>query len=112
MVAALSAAVARRRLLRAAQPWRVDRSPSTGDLGIAEDATVKSRVESQIFREDDAPKESVDVSVAYCVVSLKGSTTSEWRSTLEAHARAVEGVNDVENLISVRGDDTLSLLNN
>ena len=43
-----------------------------GDSAPGDDNTLKSKVESEIFRDVDAPKGSVDVSVVNGIVELRG----------------------------------------
>ncbi len=72
------------------------------DAGAAplNDPALKQKVESEIFREPDAPKDRISVNVEHDVVVLRGEIDSAWLiSEMEERARAVEGVVDVRNLL-------------
>jgi hypothetical protein len=76
-----------------------------GDSAPDDDQTLKSKVESEIFRPADAPKGSVDVSVANGVVELRGQVGDPSQSeALEKAARNVTGVRDVRNLLHLPGE--------
>ena len=63
-----------------------------------DDMTVKAKVESTIFRDTDAPKGSVEVTVVDGVVELRGEVKRpEVKKELEREARAVPEVWDVLN---------------
>jgi osmotically-inducible protein OsmY len=65
------------------------------------DAGLKAKVESEIFREADAPKDKVSVDVADGVVTLRGELGAEDEaSRLEQDASSVDGVREVRNLLS------------
>ena len=51
-----------------------------GDSAPSDDNTLKSKVESEIFRDADAPKGSVDVSVANGIVELRGQVRTRRRA--------------------------------
>lgn len=64
------------------------------------DPALARKVESEIFREADAPKGSVSVSAEYGVIYLRGQLDDqETIDALVTKARAVEGVRAVENLL-------------
>jgi hypothetical protein len=63
------------------------------------DETLKSKVETEIFRDADAPKGQVDVNVVDGVVYLRGEVEEDMIKDLENAARKVAGVKDVENLL-------------
>lgn len=68
------------------------------------DAGLKAKVESEIFRAEDAPKDKVSVDVADGVVTLRGEVGAEDQvSKLEKDASGVDGVREVRNLISTAG---------
>ena len=74
-----------------------NRSSEPKDL---DDRTLKSKVETEIFREEGAPKGSVDVNVVDGVVELRGQVKRpEDKKALEAKAREVPEVRDVNNLL-------------
>jgi osmotically-inducible protein OsmY len=65
-----------------------------------DDQTLKSKVETEIFRSADAPKGSVDVGVVDGVVELRGEVKRpEIKKELEAQARDIPEVRDVNNLL-------------
>lgn len=69
-----------------------------------DDQTLKSKVESELFREPDAPKGQVDVNAQDGVVQLRGEVGStELIEDLVKRARGVQGVRDVENLLHLPG---------
>jgi osmotically-inducible protein OsmY len=68
------------------------------------DATLTSKVESEIFRDPDVPKGQVSVNSEQGVVYLRGEVESaDLITQLEKSARGVQGVQDVENLLHVPG---------
>ena len=68
------------------------------------DATLTSKVESEIFRDPEVPKGRVSVNSQQGVVYLRGEVESpDLISQLEQAARKVQGVQDVENLLHVPG---------
>jgi osmotically-inducible protein OsmY len=67
-----------------------------------DDVTLARKVETEIFRPADAPKGQVSVNVEQGVVFLRGEVERpEIIKDLEARARKVQGVRDVENLLHV-----------
>jgi osmotically-inducible protein OsmY len=76
-----------------------------GDRAPGDDNTLKSKVESEIFRDSDAPKGSVDITVVEGIVELRGQvddpTTAE---ALEMKTRMVGGVRDVRNMLHLPGE--------
>jgi hypothetical protein len=67
-----------------------------------DDTTLARKVESEIFRDADTPKGTVNVNAEEGVVYLRGYTDSqEWIDRLIADARAVEGVHEVRSLLHV-----------
>jgi osmotically-inducible protein OsmY len=73
---------------------------------IYDDATLKAKVETELFREADAPKGSVSVNAQYGVVQLRGELESQdMIDQLVARAREIDGVNNVENLLHLPGTE-------
>lgn len=73
---------------------------------VVDDQTLKAKVESEVFRETEAPRGDVNVNVDLGVVYLRGQL--EDRSLieeLEQRVRAVQGVNRVENLLHIPGTE-------
>jgi len=74
-----------------------NRSPEPKDLN---DETLKAKVESEIFRSEDAPKSSVNVLVVEGVVELRGEVKRpEDKKQLEADARSLPEVREVKNML-------------
>ena len=67
------------------------------------DETLKSKVETELFRDAEAPKGQVDVNVVDGVVYLRGELEEEMIDDLVAAARKVSGVKGVENLLHTPG---------
>jgi osmotically-inducible protein OsmY len=81
------------------------------------DASLARKVESVIFRPEDAPKGRVSVNAEDSVVFLRGEVeTQDQIDALVHSAQNVEGVNEVRNLMHLPGepapskDDPLSRL--
>ena len=70
------------------------------DLG---DAALARKVESEIFRAQDAPKGKVDVNAENGVVFLRGEVERDWIERLERDAEQVTGVKAVRNLLHEPG---------
>jgi osmotically-inducible protein OsmY len=69
-----------------------------------DDTTLARKVETEIFRDGDAPKGSVLVNVAEGTVSLRGEVESpDMIEALVDKARSVHGVRGVENLLHLPG---------
>jgi osmotically-inducible protein OsmY len=65
-----------------------------------DDHRLKNKVETVLFRDADAPKDRVDVTLVDGVVELRGEVKRpEVKKELEAQARAVPEVRDVRNLL-------------
>ena len=85
-------------------PGRGGDDSDSGDEGV-DDVTLARKVETEIFREPDAPKGSVDVNVQEGVVQLRGEVErQQLMDELVGRAREVQGVQDVENLLHLPGD--------
>ena len=75
------------------------------DSTASNDPALQAKVESEIFRDADAPKGQVSVNAESGVVYLRGELES--RDQIEALADAagrVEGVRGVENLLHTPGE--------
>jgi osmotically-inducible protein OsmY len=69
-----------------------------------DDATLTSKVESEIFRDADVPKGRINVNAENGVVVLRGEVDQpELISDLEQKTRKVQGVRDVANLLHTPG---------
>ena len=84
---------------------RFQRAATGGESAPSDDNTLKSKVETEIFREADSPKGSVDVNVANGVVELRGQVDDRAQiEALELKTRMVTGVRDVRNLLHLPGE--------
>ena len=71
-----------------------------------DDQTLKAKVESEVFRDIEAPKGDVNVNVEQGVVYLRGQLEDQTLiQELEQRVRTVQGVNRVENLLHTRGTE-------
>ncbi len=68
-----------------------------------DDVTLARKVETEIFRDADAPKGQVDVNVVDGVVYPRGEVEEEMIRDLAEAARKVSGVRGVENLLHTPG---------
>jgi osmotically-inducible protein OsmY len=72
-----------------------------------DDVTLARKVETEIFREADAPKGKVNVNAENGVVFLRGEVDDESLiKDLEKAARKIQGVREVENLLHTAGTPT------
>jgi osmotically-inducible protein OsmY len=67
------------------------------------DAALARKVETEIFRADDAPKGKVDVNAENGVVFLRGEVEQAWIEQLGREAEQVTGVKAVRNLLHPPG---------
>jgi osmotically-inducible protein OsmY len=76
-------------------------TPSFGDrISDVDDVTLARKVETEIFRDADAPKGDVSVDVQAGVVYLRGMISDEqWIERLADEAKKVDGVKGVKNLL-------------
>jgi osmotically-inducible protein OsmY len=75
-----------------------------GESAPDDDNTLKAKVETEIFRDADAPKGSVVVTVVNGIVELRGETDAQWSERLETEAAKVSGVQGVRNLMHRPGE--------
>jgi hypothetical protein len=79
-------------------------APVTSQDREYDDVTLARKVESELFRPADAPKDSVSVNVQHGVVELRGEVKRpEDIKALGAAAAAIDGVKDVRNLLHTPG---------
>jgi len=84
-------------------------TPSGGPPERLNDPALEAKVESEIFRDADAPKDKVNVSVENGVVYLRGELrTKKAIEGLARSARTVEGVAEVVNLLHRPGEEAPS----
>ncbi len=70
-----------------------------------DDITLARKVETEIFRDADAPKGAVNVHAVNGIVELRGQLNDRTQiEALVAKARAVSGVQDVRNLMHLPGE--------
>ena len=75
-----------------------------GEAGPVDDRTLEQRVESQLFRHVDVPRGRISLSVEEGVLVLRGEVDRpEQVGELEATARKIPGVREVENLLHLPG---------
>src|ERR671910_2978527 len=73
---------------------------------VLDDQTLKAKVESEVFRDTEAPKGDVNVNVERGVVYLRGQLEDQSLiQELEQRVRTVHGVNGVENLLHTPGTE-------
>jgi hypothetical protein len=71
-----------------------------------DDVTLARQVESELFREEQAPKGQISVNAANGVVQLRGEVEQpELIDELVQRAHSVQGVRDVENLLHLPGQE-------
>ncbi len=71
-----------------------------------DDQTLKAKIESEVFREAEAPKGEVNVNVEEGVVYLRGQLDDRSLiEDLERRVRSVHGVERVENLLHTPGTE-------
>ena len=71
-----------------------------------DDVTLARKVESEIFRDRDVPKGKINVNVEDGVVYLRGELEQpDLIEDLEKQAQKVQGVQGVENLLHVPGQE-------
>jgi len=82
-----------------------DATPPARDPSELNDPALAAKVETELFRPEDAPKGKVDVNVENRVVYLRGEVqTPEQREDLINRAKAVEGIARAESLLHLPGE--------
>ena len=80
--------------------------PGVAQEEPANDATLAQKVMTELFRDDDVPKGSINVNAENGVIQLRGTVERpELVLEIEGRARRIPGVLDVENLLHVAGTD-------
>lgn len=75
-------------------------TPSPTRLEDADDVTLARKVETEIFREPEAPKGDVSVDVQGGIAYLRGAVEDDrWADKLASEARHVDGIRGVESLL-------------
>jgi osmotically-inducible protein OsmY len=81
-----------------------------GDSPPPDDITLARKVETEIFREPDAPKGQVNVQAIDGIVELRGQVDEQRViEELERRTRNVTGVRDVRNFLHVPGQTPVNL---
>ncbi len=103
---ARTAAATAEQAVEKAQEVAADAGDSTPvESGPPNAPDLKDRIESEIFRDANAPKGQVSVNVENEVVVLRGELESEALiAEMEERTRAVEGVTEVRNLLHLPGE--------
>ncbi len=71
-----------------------------------DDATLKAKVESELFRGEHEVKGAIDVNAQEGVIQLRGELPSQGLiDTLVERAHKIHGVRDVENLLHTTGTE-------
>jgi osmotically-inducible protein OsmY len=74
--------------------------PGAHRIEDVDDVTLARKVETEIFRDEAAPKGNVSVNVERGTVYLRGMVADEqWITRLVEQAKKVDGVKDVNNLL-------------
>jgi osmotically-inducible protein OsmY len=74
--------------------------PGSHKIDDVDDVTLARKVESEIFRDADAPKGEVSIDVQAGVVYLRGVVADDtWIERLADGAKKVDGVKGVKNLL-------------
>ena len=71
-----------------------------------DDATLKDKVESELFQDEHEVKGSISVNAQQGIVQLRGELPSQdLIDSLVARTRQIHGVKDVENLLHTTGTE-------
>lgn len=82
-------------------------TPGGHHIEDVDDVTLARKVETEIFRDADAPKGDVSIDVQAGVVYLRGTVADEpWIERLGDGAKKVDGVKGVKNLLHRPGTPT------
>ena len=74
--------------------------PGSHRLDDADDVTLARKVETEIFRDPNAPKGDVSIDVQAGVVYLRGVVADDaWIQRLADDAKKVDGIKGVKNLL-------------
>jgi osmotically-inducible protein OsmY len=65
-----------------------------------DDATLRDRVESELFRDVTVPKGHININVARGIVELRGQVENgDQLEAIEAKVRGIEGVHTIHNYL-------------
>jgi osmotically-inducible protein OsmY len=74
-------------------------------VGPIDDVTLRDRAESQLFRDPEIPKGSINISAERGILVLRGEVPdAAMRERLGREAEGVEGVWSVHNLLHLPGE--------
>ena len=74
-----------------------------------DDVTLARKVETEIFRDPGVPKGDVNVNAENGLVYMRGQVKNvEQMKELEAKARKVDGVQEVNNLLHLKGTEPIT----
>ena len=77
-------------------------------VAATDDVTLRDRAESQLFRDADIPKGTINISAERGVLVLRGEVPdAEMRDRLGHEAEGIEGVWSVRNLLHLPGEPAL-----
>ena len=78
--------------------------PGSHRVEDVDDVTLARKVETEIFRDPDAPKGQVSIDVQAGVANLRGELADEgWIARLADEAAKVDGIKGVNNLLHAPG---------
>jgi osmotically-inducible protein OsmY len=87
----------------------VQHATGPGGTGATDDVTLAARAETELFRDPDIPKGSINVNAERGVLVLRGEVPSEeLRDRLGRQAEGVDGVWAVQNLLNVTGEEVVT----
>jgi len=90
---------------------RAQHAATGGDSAPSDDVTLTRKVETEIFRDADAPKGAVNVTAVDGIVELRGQLDDRDQiEALEAKARKVTGVRDVRNMLHLPGETPVNVV--
>ena len=74
-----------------------------------DDVTLARKVETEIFRDAEVPKGDIVVNAENGVVHLRGQVkNTDQMKSIEAAARKVDAIKDVNNLLHLRGTEPIT----
>ena len=74
-------------------------------VGPIADVTIRARAESELFRDADVPKGTININVERGIIVLRGEVPDDaMRRRLAEQAAAIDGVWSVRNLLHLPGE--------
>lgn len=87
----------------------VQHATGPGGTGATDDVTLAARAETELFRDPDIPKGSINLNAERGVLVLRGEVpTEELRDRLGREAETIDGVWAVQNLLKVQDSEVAS----